>query len=73
MTYFKQHFMYTPGGEPHEAGSSTPDPKQDNTSAQDQSAEPKKEEGSIINKIKKALQDWSTEDKLEQEFDDTQV
>ena len=68
MTSRKAHFMYSPGGE----NESSTTPNNDNNKDQPKEVVPKpKEEGkSILKKIKDALQDWSNDDKREQEFDE---
>ncbi len=64
MIQVKKHFIYSPGGE-NETGNITPDKNDDNEEA----GKPK-EEKSFIKKIKDALQDWSNDDKREQDFDE---
>jgi hypothetical protein len=68
MIQVKNHFIYNPGGV--NEGSTAPldnEHKKDNA---EDTAKPKEEE-SLVDKIKDALQDWSNDDKRETEFDDT--
>ncbi len=68
MIQLKNKFIYNPGGE--NEGSATPNErevKKDSTEEVTNS----KDEKSVVDKIKDALQDWSNDDKRETEFDDT--
>ena len=67
MTSRKAHFMYSPGGENESNTTPNNDDKKDKA---EQTPKPKTEEKSILKKIKDALQDWSNDDKREQEFDE---
>ena len=73
MINFKHFFLYSPGGE-KESGNSDAVKKEEKNQSSENKPENKEEESkSIIKKIKDALQDWSTEDQAEQDFDDTRV
>ena len=64
MIQVKTHFIYSPGDE-NETGNISADKKDDSK----EPAKPK-EEKSFLKKIKDALQDWSNDDKREQDFDE---
>jgi hypothetical protein len=70
-----QKFIYHPGGT-DESGNAAPD-NSGNQQPTDASHPEKKEDGkeqkTVIQKIKEALQDWSDKDEQDQEFDDTRV
>lgn len=70
MIQIKNQFVYSPGGE--NEGSAAPidnEHKKDSDEMED--ATKPKEEESLVDKIKDALQDWSNTDKMETDFDDT--
>ena len=64
MIQVKTHFIYSPGDE-NENGNNSADKKDDS----EEPAKPK-EKKSFLKKIKDALQDWSNDDKREQDFDE---
>jgi hypothetical protein len=59
--------MYSPGGE--NESSTTPNNNDEKKDDAEGAAKPK-EEKSFLKKIKDALQDWSNDDKREQDFDE---
>ena len=67
MLQVKNHFIYNPGGE--NEGRTTPIDNEDKKDSADDAAKPK-EEKSFVKKIKDALQDWSNDDKRENDFDE---
>ena len=66
MIQSKNHFIYSPGGE--NESSTTPNNEEKKDGAE--GAVKPKEEKSFLKKIKDALQDWSNDDKREQDFDE---
>jgi hypothetical protein len=73
MNYFKQYFMYNPGGE-NETGNSTPAKNEQNEGGAKSTDEGYTDKDKpFLKKIKDALQEWSNEDQAEQDFDDTRV
>ena len=67
MIQSKNHFIYSPGGE--DESSTTPNNNEEKKDDAEKAAKPK-EEKSFLKKIKDALQDWSNDDKREQDFDE---
>ena len=67
MIQSKNHFIYSPGGE--NESSTTPNNNEDKKDGTEETPKPK-EEKSFLKKIKDALQDWSNDDKREQDFDE---
>jgi len=73
MISTNQHFMYSPGGE-NEVGGNIPKQNQDEKeNVENISDNNEKEKNTIVDKIKDALQDWSNDDKADEDFDNTQV
>lgn len=68
MIQLKNKFIYNPGGE--NEGNASPNEREVKKDSTEEVSKPK-DEKSVVDKIKDALQDWSNDDKRETEFDDT--
>lgn len=70
MISTKQHFIYNLGGE-NEGGA--PKKEEDIKDKAEEISESKEDKPTMVEKIKEALQDWSNDDKADEDFDNTQV